>query len=294
MAENNHGEQFRDLMSIIEEQRQSGQDANDIWREKQEAKEEGSSLPSGFFADAEAKVLYFRDEMRESRERLREEIFNIEDGIRETVDSETPEYKEYVRQREVEDRAFERSIAYMESQEYANAQGDIVEQRWIAHEDWLRSGGKEGEPHHQFLDGKQPEEALRAFQEEQQCRQEGYAQQENEQRVANEAAQERQREEATRQLQAFEGQSPEEQKQVYIRQVTQDAIRTGREEGYPIRDQDQLMRHVAESTTPAKIEEYKTGLRAEAEVSKAMSAEEKWINNTTPVWERGADTERSR
>jgi hypothetical protein len=253
MAENDHGEQFRDLIALMEEQRQSGQDANDIWWQNQEAREEGPGLPSGFFADAEAKVLYFRDEMREMRERIREAMYNIEDDIRETVDIETSEYKEYVRQREVEDRAFERSIAYMESQEYANAQGDIVEQRWMEHEDWLRSGGKEGEPHYQVLDGKQPEEALQAYQEEQQ--------------VANEAAQEQQREEATMQLQAFDGKTPEEQQQIYIQQVTQDAIRTGVEEGYPIRNHVGLEQQVAQAATPETVQAYTDALRNESMMS---------------------------
>jgi hypothetical protein len=243
MAENDYGEQFRDLISLMEKQRQSGQDANDIWWQNQEAMEERSSLPSGFFADAEAKVLYFRDEMREMRERIREEMYNIEDGIRETVDSETPEYKEYVRQYEVE------------------------EQRWMAHEDWLRSGGKEGEPHYQFLDGKQPEEALQAYQEEQQWRQEGYAQQENEQQVANEAAQGRQRGEATMQLQAFDGKTPEEQQQIYIRQVTEDAITTGREEGYPIRDRAELEKQIAVTATTETVQAYTDALRDESMMS---------------------------
>jgi hypothetical protein len=223
MAENDYGEQFRDLISLMEKQRQSGQDANDIWWQNQEAMEERSSLPSGFFADAEAKVLYFRDEMREMRERIREEMYNIEDGIRETVDSETPE--------------------------------------------WLRSGGKEGEPHYQFLDGKQPEEALQAYQEEQQWRQEGYAQQENEQQVANEAAQGRQRGEATMQLQAFDGKTPEEQQQIYIRQVTEDAITTGREEGYPIRDRAELEKQIAVTATTETVQAYTDALRDESMMS---------------------------
>jgi hypothetical protein len=217
MAENNHGEQFRALIALMEEQRQHGQDANDIWWQNQEAMEERSSLPSGFFAEAEAQVSQFRHEMQESRERVREEMSNIRDDIRETVDIETPEYKEYVRQREVEDRAFERSLAYMESQEYADAQ------QW------------------------------------------------NEQRGANEAAQGRQRGKTTIQLQAFEGKTPEEQRQVYIQQVMQDAIRTGIEEGYPVRDRAGLEKQVAQAATPESVKAYADAVRAEERTSHARN-----------------------
>jgi hypothetical protein len=110
-------------------------------------------------------------------------------------------------------------------------------------------------------------------------------------------------------LQAFKGKSPAEQRQIYIQQVMQDAIKTGLEEGYPIRDRVGLEKQIAEQATPENIQAYKGGLREEAGIGKAeqdqgsnQQAVQKqprdlntqWLANTRPAWERGADTERSR
>jgi hypothetical protein len=108
---------------------------------------------------------------------------------------------------------------------------------------------------------------------------------------------------AATQLQAFEGKTPEGQRQVYIQQVTQDAIRTGVEEGYPIRDRATLERHVTEQATPAHVENHITLLRKEAGmpdrghntiVGQRSMASEPWGADHKPAWERGADSDVSR
>jgi hypothetical protein len=133
------------------------------------------------------------------------------------------------------------------------------EQRRLEFEQWGETQGREGHPHYEFLNGQTPAEVLLEAGQARAWREEGYTQQEVEQETAGQAAWEHL--EASALLQAFAGKTPDEQQDLYVRQITQDAIATGQEEGYPIRDHKALEQQVRRGATADTIEAYKASLR---------------------------------